>query len=285
MRLLGEAAHHLLIEMLIVPRIPKHAKEPAVVVARTKLAFCPHLLRDQGQQREHGDHRWRPGAAIAPPCSQAPPVLLKDRGARVHAERRAHRVHQRRLCIITLVPRGASDALQRILLEVEVDGTSGTPSREELLHDRRVPAVVADPVGSCRRTHHTVSMSHTIWMLARKASPTTSRCSTRCDAARFASAEVMRNTLRYRCWLLVLPHAYYTPAGVGERSVHRPIPRDVPLQLRAPVVAVRPRHVPVLRAAVPEASIDEYGQPRAGEDDIGSDDPIRESQRKVLAEA
>lgn len=83
----------------------------------------------------------------------------------------------------------------------------------------------------------------------------------------------------------MLPCAHDAPAGIGEPSIYRTIPGHVPVQLSPPVVAVRPRHVAVLRTAMPEAPVHKHRQSRTGENDIGSNRPIGEPQREVLSEA
>jgi hypothetical protein len=73
-----------------------------------------------------------------------------------------------------------------------------------------------------------------------------------------------------------------TPPGGFEGLVVGPVALDVPRELRRPIVAVRARRLPVLRAPVPEAPIDEYGDAHSGENDVRSDPPMTDWDAKIF---
>ena len=68
--------------------------------------------------------------------------------------------------------------------------------------------------------------------------------------------------------ILVLPHSDNEPAQLGQVVVGRPVPDHVLVQLGRPPGAVRPRGRRVRRAGMPEAAVDEDGDPLAGERDV-----------------
>jgi hypothetical protein len=67
---------------------------------------------------------------------------------------------------------------------------------------------------------------------------------------------------------LVLPRSDNFPARGAERALDSTVPGEVSLELRDPVVRVAARNVAVLRAAVPEAAVNEHGDAPAAEDDV-----------------
>jgi hypothetical protein len=87
-------------------------------------------------------------------------------------------------------------------------------------------------------------------------------------------------------WVLMLPDAYDGPTGVREPSVHLSVTLDVPVELWSPVPAVGTRGGAVLRASMPEASIDEDGHSSSRKHDVGADrSPGVGPDGEVLAEA
>lgn len=86
--------------------------------------------------------------------------------------------------------------------------------------------------------------------------------------------------------VFVLPYADRRPTLGSESRLDLSVSLHVSCELGLPVGAVHPRHVRVLRAAVPEAAVDEDGETRAGEGDVNSyRPPARDSDRIVAAEA
>lgn len=69
------------------------------------------------------------------------------------------------------------------------------------------------------------------------------------------------------CWL-VLPCADDGPAPRFEGYGARAVARAIPLELRDPVRLVPGRDVPVLRAAMPKAAVNEDGEPAPRKDDV-----------------
>ena len=69
--------------------------------------------------------------------------------------------------------------------------------------------------------------------------------------------------------ILVLPHPHDGPARLAQPAIGVCISGLVRLKLLPPPVLVRARHRAVIRAAVPEASVDEDGDPRPAEDEVG----------------
>lgn len=78
------------------------------------------------------------------------------------------------------------------------------------------------------------------------------------------------DSIRRRVRRLVLPHAVNVPTRFGENTVVSAVAFDVGLQLFSPPARVGSRLSRVSRTAVPEATINEHGDPRAHEDDVSS---------------
>jgi hypothetical protein len=75
--------------------------------------------------------------------------------------------------------------------------------------------------------------------------------------------------------IFMLPDPKHDPPGLSKRAVHALIAGNVALKLWRPIGAVDPGDIAVIRAAVPEAPIDEDGDPTLGEDDVWSNsDPV-----------
>jgi len=70
---------------------------------------------------------------------------------------------------------------------------------------------------------------------------------------------------------LMLPAAHDHPAVGGQCRIHRSVPGHVSLQLWSPVAAIPLWLIAMLRAAMPEASIDKDCDPSAGKDNVRSD--------------
>jgi hypothetical protein len=68
--------------------------------------------------------------------------------------------------------------------------------------------------------------------------------------------------------ILMFPSADHSPASRYKSGICLNIPLPVSNNLRIPIVAIGRRPLIVLRAAVPEAAIDEYGYLGPGKDDI-----------------
>lgn len=71
--------------------------------------------------------------------------------------------------------------------------------------------------------------------------------------------------------VFVFPDPDHRPAGLGQRCIGNSVSVHVPLQLRRPVPVVRGGHSPVLRADMPEASIDEDSHLPGSKDHVGTD--------------
>lgn len=74
----------------------------------------------------------------------------------------------------------------------------------------------------------------------------------------------------------MLPHADNSPSELSESPVGVLVPSFVPLELPLPPLLVGRRSSAVLRAAVPEAPVDEHRQPlfREGDVDLSSGKPF-----------
>jgi hypothetical protein len=81
--------------------------------------------------------------------------------------------------------------------------------------------------------------------------------------------------------VLVLPGPDYGPPGFLEASINESIPLSVAAELWFPIVDIASGDVSVLRAGVPEASVNKDGNPVAGENDIWANRQIRETQAIV----
>lgn len=96
---------------------------------------------------------------------------------------------------------------------------------------------------------------------------------------------IRKNLFHTLCGLLdglVLPHADNLPAGVSEPPIDPTVAFDVPLELRDPVVRVRPWHVPVLWALMPEAPVNHGDDFVAGEHDVASHPDVTRLDPVVL---
>lgn len=83
----------------------------------------------------------------------------------------------------------------------------------------------------------------------------------------------------------MLPHPDDGPSSGGKSRGHLTIPLGVPCQLRAPIARVDLRHRPVIRAAVPEASVDEDRHLGSCEGDVDvRSEPVKPNE-EVLPEA
>jgi hypothetical protein len=70
--------------------------------------------------------------------------------------------------------------------------------------------------------------------------------------------------------ILVFPYADHMPPGVVKRFIGRTIAAAVRFDLLAPPIRVRLGPRRMLRAAVPEATVDEHGQTGAREENVCS---------------
>lgn len=68
--------------------------------------------------------------------------------------------------------------------------------------------------------------------------------------------------------ILVLPHSQHRPAEIPKSFVRAQVSCDVRIELGPPPLGVGPGWDAVLRAAMPEATVNEDGQADAGECDI-----------------
>lgn len=78
-----------------------------------------------------------------------------------------------------------------------------------------------------------------------------------------------RNSLRRLMRRLVFPHAHDEPSDGFESGVCLDVARAISVELGRPVARVCTWANPVIRAAVPETSVEEYGNTLAREDDVG----------------
>jgi hypothetical protein len=85
------------------------------------------------------------------------------------------------------------------------------------------------------------------------------------------------------CQRFVLPDPDYHPAFRGEGIRRHSITLVVTPKLRLPVVAVRTRRIPVSRARVPEASVNEDRDLRAGKSEVWPHNTGARPQRWILA--
>jgi hypothetical protein len=77
------------------------------------------------------------------------------------------------------------------------------------------------------------------------------------------------NPNRGEDWIIVLPTPHHDPSCVYEQSVSFVVPLEGAADLPSPEVSVRPRDSVVLRAAVPEATVQEHRHPRCREHHVG----------------
>jgi hypothetical protein len=86
-------------------------------------------------------------------------------------------------------------------------------------------------------------------------------------------SKILQSATDFQCGLrriLVLPDTNDLPAGPCEPLIDVPISLHGPTQLRKPVGRIPFGQRSVLRAAVPEAAIDENSESGADEDYVGS---------------
>jgi hypothetical protein len=83
----------------------------------------------------------------------------------------------------------------------------------------------------------------------------------------------------------VLPRAKHIPSGPSQVLIDGPITSYVSRQLGAPVVVVGSRLVPVERASMPKAAVDEDGEAMAREDDVWAYGSPGDAYEVVLAKA
>lgn len=70
-------------------------------------------------------------------------------------------------------------------------------------------------------------------------------------------------------WIM-LPCPHDRPACLDEQSIYQSVASSIPLDLLSPVLGIGSRRLVMLRASVPEATIHEHGDFRAGKDDVSS---------------
>ena len=104
----------------------------------------------------------------------------------------------------------------------------------------------------------------------RRAGRRSARLARRGHCGRSGRRQDLRDAVGCGLGALVLPHAHHGRAPRRELGVHAPITRDVPRELRLPEWDVHPRHRGVLRAPVPEATIDEDRHAGGPKDDVRS---------------
>jgi hypothetical protein len=80
----------------------------------------------------------------------------------------------------------------------------------------------------------------------------------------------------------VLEEPQYFPSIPLQSRVVLPIALDVPRELGRPIATIRLRNLTMIRAAVPETSVDEDGNFGAGEGHIWPDAPAVEPEQQVL---
>lgn len=85
-------------------------------------------------------------------------------------------------------------------------------------------------------------------------------------------------------WIVMRPKPKHVPAGISQRLVDRSIALSVGCQLRLPILPVGAGHGPMVGTAMPEAAVDEDGDARLREDDIGSHRSGGEADWEVLPE-
>lgn len=76
------------------------------------------------------------------------------------------------------------------------------------------------------------------------------------------------DAVRRDAWILVLPHAQHQPTLFTQQTVTAAIPLPIGVDFVAPPLGVGLRRCAVIRAAVPEASVDLDGEPRPAEEDV-----------------
>jgi hypothetical protein len=95
----------------------------------------------------------------------------------------------------------------------------------------------------------------------------------------------MTNAVSHCDGVFVLPHAKDTPSLRRQRGIDRSVAAHVSFEFRKPVIRVGPRRRSMLRAPVPEATVDEDREPGACEDHIGTNGSIMEAERKIDSES
>jgi hypothetical protein len=93
-----------------------------------------------------------------------------------------------------------------------------------------------------------------------------------------------QNPLHGYLGILVLPSMNDDPTGLGECEVYGSIALLVPSELGNPVRPVGSGDVLMLRAAVPEAPVDEHGNARSREYNVGPHPGCASPDPEILAE-
>lgn len=75
------------------------------------------------------------------------------------------------------------------------------------------------------------------------------------------------------------------PPGRGQSGIRIAVSLNVPVELGSPIRGVPPRRRTVIRASVPEAAINEYRHPGAGENDVRADAQSRDAVVNAISEA
>lgn len=84
------------------------------------------------------------------------------------------------------------------------------------------------------------------------------------------------DSFRSRLWVLMLPDANDGPTSRSQEAVRLTVAVSVPSKLRSPEIAVDDRKYAMLRAAMPETAVDEYGDPMPREHHVGGSPDLRE---------
>lgn len=82
----------------------------------------------------------------------------------------------------------------------------------------------------------------------------------------------------------MFPDANYLPAGASEKGVINPVSFNIAQEFGRPVARVDLRLTSVLRAAMPEAAIDENCYASSSKDNVGSYSARADAEEQILAE-
>ena len=82
----------------------------------------------------------------------------------------------------------------------------------------------------------------------------------------------------------MFPNTHYKPTPVRQDQIVSAVSSDVPVELGLPVARISPWLVAMLRAAVPEAAVNEHGHAASREHDVGSARSVRQGS-SVLPKA
>lgn len=85
--------------------------------------------------------------------------------------------------------------------------------------------------------------------------------------------------------ILVRPKAKHVPVGISQRLIDCSIALPVGCQLCLPILPVGAGQRAMVGTAMPEAAVDEDGDARLREDDIGSHRSGGETDREVLSKS